>query len=74
VSLFANPEDTCLSYNEHAVLQDHLISICTSTTKHTLQITSPSQKEIDDVQDFSACTSDNERKSLKAIHAHDQKT
>ena len=34
----------------------------------------PYPKEIDDVPEFSACTSDNECKSLKATHAHDQKT
>jgi hypothetical protein len=34
----------------------------------------PFPKEVDDVPDFSACTSDNERKSLKARHARDQKT
>jgi hypothetical protein len=31
-------------------------------------------KEVDDIPDFSACTSDNKRKSLKATHACDQKT
>ncbi len=31
-------------------------------------------KEVDDVPDFSACTSNNERKSFKATHAHNQKT
>jgi hypothetical protein len=34
----------------------------------------PFPKEVDDVPDFSACTSDNEFGSLKATHAHDQKT
>jgi hypothetical protein len=34
----------------------------------------PFPKEVDDVPDNSACTSDNERKSLKATHAHDRKT
>ncbi len=34
----------------------------------------PFLKEVDDVPDFSACTSNNERKSLKATHACDQKT
>jgi hypothetical protein len=34
----------------------------------------PFPKEVDDVPDFSACTSDNERKSFKATHAHNQKT
>jgi hypothetical protein len=34
----------------------------------------PFPKEVDDVPDFSTCTSNNERKSLKATHAHDQKT
>jgi hypothetical protein len=33
----------------------------------------PFPKEVDDVPDFSACTSDNECESLKATHAHDQK-
>ncbi len=31
-------------------------------------------KEVDDVPDFSVCTSNNERKSIKATHARDQKT
>jgi hypothetical protein len=31
-------------------------------------------KEVDDVPDFSACTSDNEHKSLKATHTHAQTT
>jgi hypothetical protein len=31
-------------------------------------------KEVDDVQDFSACTPDKKRKSLKATHAYNQKT
>jgi hypothetical protein len=35
---------------------------------------SPFPKEVDDVPDFSACTSDNKRKSLKATHVRDQKT
>jgi hypothetical protein len=34
----------------------------------------PSPKKVDDVPDFSTYTSDNKRKSLKATHAHDQKT
>jgi hypothetical protein len=34
----------------------------------------PFPKEVDDVPDFSTCTSDNESKSLKATHARDQKT
>ena len=34
----------------------------------------PFPKEVDDVPDFSACTSNNECKSLKATHAHDQNT
>jgi hypothetical protein len=34
----------------------------------------PFPKEVDDVPDFSACTSNNERKSLKAAHACNQKT
>jgi hypothetical protein len=29
----------------------------------------PFPKEVDDAPDFSACTSDNEHKSLKATHA-----
>jgi hypothetical protein len=33
----------------------------------------PFPKEVDDVPDFSMCTSDNERKNLKATHARDQK-
>jgi hypothetical protein len=32
----------------------------------------PFPKEVDDVPDFSACASDNERESLKATHARDQ--
>jgi hypothetical protein len=34
----------------------------------------PFPKEVDDVPDFSACTSDNKHESLKATHAHNQKT
>jgi hypothetical protein len=34
----------------------------------------PFPKEVDYVQDFSACTSDKECESLKATHAHDQET
>jgi hypothetical protein len=34
----------------------------------------PFPKEVDDVPDFSACTSNNQCKSLKATHAKDQKT
>jgi hypothetical protein len=34
----------------------------------------PFPKEVDDVPDFSVCTSNNERKSLKATHARNQKT
>ena len=34
----------------------------------------PFPKEVDDVPDFSACTSNNEHESLKATHAYDQKT
>ncbi len=34
----------------------------------------PFPKEVDDVPDFSVCTSDNQCESLKATHAHDQKT
>ncbi len=34
----------------------------------------PFPKEVDGVPNFSTCTSNNESKSLKAIHAHDQKT
>jgi hypothetical protein len=34
----------------------------------------PVPKEVDDVPDFSACTSNNEHKSFEATHAHNQKT
>jgi hypothetical protein len=34
----------------------------------------PFPKKVDDVPDYSACTSDNEHKSLKATHAHDRET
>jgi hypothetical protein len=34
----------------------------------------PFPKEVVNVPDFSPCTSDNEHKSLKATHAHDQNT
>jgi hypothetical protein len=34
----------------------------------------PFPKEVDDVPDFSACTSNNEHESLKATHARDQKS
>jgi hypothetical protein len=34
----------------------------------------PFPKEVDDIPDFSACTSNNEHESLKATHAHNQKT
>jgi hypothetical protein len=34
----------------------------------------PFPKEVDNVPDFSSCTSDNERKSLKATHTRNQKT
>ncbi len=34
----------------------------------------PFPKEIDAVSDFSACTSDNEHKGLKATHASNKKT
>jgi hypothetical protein len=33
----------------------------------------PFPKEVDDILDFSACTSDNKHESLKATHARDQK-
>jgi hypothetical protein len=34
----------------------------------------PFPKNLDDIPDFSACTSDNKRESLKATHARNQKT
>ncbi len=34
----------------------------------------PFPKEVDGIPDFSACTSNNERESLKATHNRDQKT
>jgi hypothetical protein len=34
----------------------------------------PFPREVDYIPDFSACTSNNERESLKATHARDQKT
>jgi hypothetical protein len=34
----------------------------------------PFPMEVDDIPDFSVCTSDNEHKSLKTTHARDQKT
>jgi hypothetical protein len=34
----------------------------------------PFPKEVDDIPDFSACKSNNEHESLKATHAHNQKT
>jgi hypothetical protein len=34
----------------------------------------PFPKEVDDIPEFSACTSDNKRESLQAAHARDQKT
>jgi hypothetical protein len=34
----------------------------------------PFPKEVDDVPDFSVCTFNNQHESLKATHAHDQKT
>ncbi len=34
----------------------------------------PFPKSVNDIPDFSTCTSDNERESLKATHAHNQKT
>jgi hypothetical protein len=33
----------------------------------------PFPTEVDTIPDFAACTSDNERKSLKATHVRDQK-
>ena len=34
----------------------------------------PFPTEVDTIPDFTACTSDNKRESLKATHAHNQKT
>jgi hypothetical protein len=42
--------------------------------KCTRQVFFPFPKEVDAIPDFSACTSDNERESLKATHALNQKT
>jgi hypothetical protein len=44
------------------------------TNKTYLSSYFPFPKEVDDVPDFYACTSDNECKSLKATHACNQKT
>jgi hypothetical protein len=42
--------------------------------KRTCQVFFPFPKEVDAIPDFSTCTSDNKRKSLKATHALNQKT
>jgi hypothetical protein len=74
VPLFSDPEDTCLSYNEHAFLATSPDMYSYFTNKTYPSSYFPFPKEVDDVLDFSACTFNNERKSLKATHAHDQQT
>jgi hypothetical protein len=56
-----------------AALPD-LYSYFTNKTFPSTSSYFPFPKEVDDIPDFSACSSDNERKSLKATHACDQKT
>jgi hypothetical protein len=74
VPLLADPEDTCLSYNEHAVLAASPDLYLYFTNKTYPSNYFPFPKKVDDIPDFSMYTSDNERKCLKATHAHDQKT
>ena len=52
----------------------HQVFICFSRTNPTLQIFFLFPTKVDTIPDFAACTSDNERESLKATHARDQKT
>ena len=59
--MIADTEDTCLRHNE-------LVILCcfTSSPKKTTLHYILFPHEVDTVPDFSACNSDNERKTLKA--------
>jgi len=82
--MFADTEDTCLHHNEHVVLccvtrslffRDASPGLYSFFTQDAYPADYfPFLDEVDSVPDFSACNSDNERKTLKATNARDQKT
>jgi hypothetical protein len=72
--VFADPQDTCLSHYEHVVLCRVTRSLFVFTNKTYLTDCFLFPTKVDTIPDFTACTSDNERESLKATHARDQKT
>ncbi len=72
--MFADPQDTCLSHYEHVVLCRVTRSLFVFTNKTYLTDCFLFPTKVDTIPDFTACTSDNERESLKATHARDQKT
>jgi len=69
--ILADTEDTGLSHNEHVVLCC-LYFFFTNEAYPTNFF--PFLAEVDSIPDFSACNSDNERETLKATNARDQKT
>ncbi len=72
--MFAYPEDTC-SVTMNMLFLAASPDLYLYFTNETLPSSYfPFPKEVGDVSDFSACTFNNERKSLKATHARDQKT
>ncbi len=72
--MFADTEDTCLRHNEHVVLfaSPGINSFFTTVAYPSTFF--PFPPEVDAVPDFSTCNSDNERETLKATNARDQKT
>jgi hypothetical protein len=72
--VFADPQDTCLNHSEHVVLCHIARSLFVLHGQSLPYKFVPFPPKIDAIPDFTACTSDNDGKSLKATHARDQKT
>ena len=72
--VFADTQDSCLGYNEHADLCRVTRSLFFFMNKMYPSNYFSFSNEVDAIPDFFFCTSDNKRESLKATHAHDQKT
>jgi hypothetical protein len=72
--MFADSENSCFRQNEHVVLCSVTRSLFFFfTTKAYPASFFPFPVEVDAIPDFSACATDNERETLKAINARDRK-
>jgi hypothetical protein len=72
--MFTDTQDSRLGYYEHFVLCRITRSLFFLHKQYLSYKFFLFPAEVDAIPDFANCTSDNERKSLKAMHALDRKT